>query len=288
MNETTIVIALAIVAFLQIATLYGLRERHPRQRRSSVVLDTCALIDGRVKELVTTGFIDAQLIIPQRVIDELQYLADHGDAHKRSRARFGLDVVQDIQAIATTDVIILHDNLDRSMETDTALIDIAHKQGAQLYTTDYNLNKVARIKGVNVLNVNELAHALRPLRLPGETIEVKIVQKGASNAQGVGYLEDGTMVVIENTSRRIGQKVIARVDRMLQTEAGKMVFAKLENSVSQPAPPEVQKQAKKKHNTSGNESVQSKQPPEKQPPQPAKQHRVHKKTKRRTLSSTDR
>ncbi|HEX6461664.1 MAG TPA: TRAM domain-containing protein [Candidatus Saccharimonadales bacterium] len=245
MNETTIIITLAVIALLQLATLFNLKERHPRQRRASVVLDTCALIDGRVKELVKTGFIDAQLIIPQRVIDELQYLADHGDAHKRSRARFGLDVVQDIQAIASSDVLILHDNLDRHMETDAALIDIANKQGAQLYTTDYNLNKVARIKGVSVLNVNELAHALRPLRLPGETIEVKIVQKGASNAQGVGYLEDGTMAVIENTSRRIGQKVTARVDRMLQTEAGKMVFAKLEGAKlathTQPAQHKAQK-----------------------------------------------
>lgn len=232
MSEPALFITLITLVLLQLATLYSLRHKHPKVRRASVVLDTCALIDGRVKELVQTGFIDVQLIIPQRVIDELQYLADHGDAHKRSRARFGLDVVQEIQTIAERDVLILHDKLGRTHETDAALIDIARKHGAQLYTTDYNLNKVARIKGVSVLNVNELAHALRPLRLPGETIEVKIIQKGESANQGVGYLEDGTMAVIDKASQRIGQKVVARVDRMLQTEAGKMVFAKIETSAN--------------------------------------------------------
>ncbi len=286
MNELSIIIVLIVIALLQLTTLYGLRDRHPKHRRVSVVLDTCALIDGRVKELVRTGFIDAQLIIPQRVIDELQYLADHGDAHKRSRARFGLDVVQEIQAVASTDVLILHDNLDRRLETDTALIDIAKKQGSQLYTTDYNLNKVARIKGVSVLNVNELAHALRPLRLPGETIEVKVVQKGASNAQGVGYLEDGTMAVIENTAHKIGQRVTARVDRMLQTEAGKMVFAKLEgNNIASTA------NSKTLSSKNINKSIDQQTIPQTklQPQKAAKDpRRAHKKPKKRAPSSVDR
>jgi uncharacterized protein YacL len=281
MNETTIVIIIGVVLLLlQTITLLNSRQRAPKQRRASVILDTCALIDGRVKELVQTGFIDARLIIPQRVIDELQYLADHGDAHKRSRARFGLDVVQDIQALASTDVLILHDNLGRNIETDTALIDIAHKHSAQLYTTDYNLNKVARIKGVSVLNVNELAHALRPLRLPGEVVEVKIIQKGASSAQGVGYLEDGTMVVIENTARRIGQKVTARVDRMLQTEAGKMMFAKLEsNDTTEPA--QKSKSKPPKPATTQPSHAHATEPPQ-------KSSHFNKKSKQRTLSSADR
>lgn len=231
--------ALLAVIILQVATLTVVYRRKPatmspvsqeNTAKTAIILDTCALIDGRIRDLLDAGFITQKLYIPQRVIEELQYLADNGDAHKRSRARFGLDVVQGLQDAANERVAVIEstkaDTAD--LEVDELLVQLALEHSASLYTTDYNLNKVARIRGVTVLNVNELAHAIRPVHLPGEQISVKIVQKGESASQGVGYLEDGTMTVVEGAAQRIGAHVTAEVERMLQTEAGKMVFARLE------------------------------------------------------------
>lgn len=198
----------------------------PGKNTDTIIVDTCALIDGRIQDLLSAGFITGQLYIPRRVIEELQYLADHGDAHKRSRARFGLDVVQRLQDTAKSQVAVLERGQDSEAEVDDLLISLTKTYQASLYTTDYNLNKVARIHDVSVLNVNELAQALRPIHLPGESVTVKIVQKGEGPAQGVGYLEDGTMTVVENAANRIGQQITGEVERMLQTEAGKMIFAR--------------------------------------------------------------
>lgn len=227
-------IVIAAVLALQAATIFKLRTTQrpdtPAAKgsaeQSSIVVDTCALIDGRIQDLVKAGFVTQRLYVARRVIEELQYLADHGDAHKRARARFGLDVVQSLQEAAPEQVTII-ENVQQDIPVDDALVKLALQYNAALYTTDYNLNKVARIHGVHVLNVNELAHALRPIHLPGEKVTVKIVQKGESHTQGVGYLEDGTMTVVEGASKRMGAHVTADVDRMLQTEAGKMVFATL-------------------------------------------------------------
>lgn len=232
---TELYILLIAVLLLQAGTLFFISKKQHgstnikqsvKKGSDTIIVDTCALIDGRIQDLLNAGFITGQLYIPRRVIEELQYLADYGDAHKRSRARYGLDVVQNLQEKSKQQVSVLEDNSDSSQEVDDVLIELAQKYEASLYTTDYNLNKVARIRDVQVLNVNELAHALRPIYLPGESVTVKIVQKGEGASQGVGYLEDGTMTVMENASGRIGQHVTGEVERMLQTEAGKMMFAR--------------------------------------------------------------
>lgn len=195
-------------------------------KNKMMVLDTCALIDGRIVELVKLGFVPDQLVVPEFVVHELQMLADGSDAHKRERARFGLDVVKELQDSDTVQVII-DDSIKSKQPTDDKLVALAKKLNTGLYTTDYNLNKVADIQGVKVLNVNELAQQLRPIALPGEKKAVKILQKGSNAKQGVGYLEDGTMVVVDDASGLINKIVEVEVTRIHQTMAGKMIFADL-------------------------------------------------------------
>lgn len=192
-----------------------------------VILDSCALIDGRIAEIVRTGFVHSELIIPQFILSELQLLADGNDSHKRERARYGLDIAHELQDSAPMKVIIDRTQFVGVDATDDKLVALAKKLGAQLYTTDYNLAKVAAVEGVQVLNVNELSHSLRPIALPGETLNIKIVQKGSNRDQGVGYLDDGTMIVIEGGARYVGREVPVNVTRMHQTVAGKMVFGQI-------------------------------------------------------------
>lgn len=199
----------------------------------TMILDTCALIDGRIIAIAKAGFVPEKLVIPQFVIAELQYLADTGDSQKRERARFGLDVIRDLQDMRRVTVLIAREQFKNIREVDDKLIALAKQYHAMLYTTDYNLNKVAAIEGVTVLNVNELAQALRPPRLPGERVEIKVTQVGQDKTQGVGYLEDGTMVVVEHASKLVGQRVRVEFSRILQTQAGKMMFAVL---VDRPQP----------------------------------------------------
>ncbi len=196
-------------------------------QQQALILDTCALIDGRIIAIVKAGFVPQNIIIPQFIVAELQFLADKGDSHKRERARYGLDVIRELQELRQSDVTIAREQFKQVKEVDDKLIALAKQfgAGAQLYTTDYNLNKVAQIEGVTVLNVNELAQALRPLWLPGERAEIKIIQVGQDNRQGVGYLEDGTMVVVEEGGNKVGQRILVECKRMLQTQAGKMMFA---------------------------------------------------------------
>jgi uncharacterized protein YacL len=195
-------------------------------KRHQIILDSCALIDGRIAEIVRTGFVNSELIVPQFILNELQLLADGNDSHKRERARYGLDIAHELQDSAPMKVVI-----DRTViaadTTDDKLVSLAKKLGAQLYTTDYNLAKVAAVEGVQVLNVNELSHSLRPITLPGETLSIKIIQKGSNRDQGVGYLDDGTMIVIEGGARYVGREVPVSVTRMHQTVAGKMVFGQI-------------------------------------------------------------
>jgi uncharacterized protein YacL len=190
-----------------------------------VILDTCALIDGRIVELTNNGFLASALVIPEFILSELQHLADGSDAHKRERARFGLEVVQQLQTNDALAVIVDTTDFPDIQHVDDKLVALAQKRQAPLYTTDYNLNKVADIKGVKVLNVNELAQQLRPLALPGEVKTIKIVQKGSNKNQGVGYLDDGTMVVVDGAVRSIGKTLEVEVTRIHQTVAGKMIFA---------------------------------------------------------------
>lgn len=198
--------------------------RKTRGKNKKLILDSCALIDGRIVELVSSGFIAGELIIPRFVLKELQLLADGSDSQKRERARFGLDVANNLQNLSGANVRLSSDDF-KVKTIDDKLILLAKKLSADLYTTDYNLNKVATVEGVKVLNINELALNMRPLILPGENKKVKIIQKGSGRNQGVGYLEDGTMVVVENANRLVGKTVEVQISRYHQTESGKMIFA---------------------------------------------------------------
>jgi len=193
----------------------------------ALILDSCSLIDGRIVDLAQAGFTPDKLIIPSFIIRELQMLADGNDSQKRERARFGLDIANQLKELARVQVVV-----DRTDYADVPLIDdklvrLARQSGAQLYTTDFNLGKVAEVEGVKVLNVNELAQKLKPNVLPGELMHVKVIQKGSGRGQGVGYAEDGTMIVVEQADRMIGRDLDVIVDRMHNTFAGKMIFAKI-------------------------------------------------------------
>ena len=227
-----------MIDFIELALLLGIAGYLYQERKGSplaktkshskkMVLDTCALIDGRILELARLGFVPETLIIPEFVIHELQMLADGSDTHKRDRARYGLDVVRELKDSKSCEVVIDETAIEGKHAVDDKLVALAKKLNAPLYTTDFNLNKVADIEGVRVLNVNELAQELRPVALPGERKEVKIVQKGSNAEQGVGYLDDGTMVVIDRAARYVGRTVSAEVTRIHQTASGKMLFADL-------------------------------------------------------------
>ncbi len=224
-NIYLILILLGIVYLI-----YKTNKSNPEPKISaesrSAVIDSCGLIDGRIIDLAKSGFITDKLIVPEVVLRELQLLADGKDSHKRERARYGLDVVKELQANKYSEVIIDR-TTKHGMKTDDILIEITKKLNAGLYTTDYNLSKLAEIEGIRVLNVNELAQQLRPIALPGEIVRVKIMQKGSGPGQGVGYLDDGTMVVIEGAVKLKGKLVKGEVAKVHQTVAGKMIFANL-------------------------------------------------------------
>lgn len=229
-------IALLVVILLLVWQQRNQKVQTANPKSRKMVLDTCALIDGRIVELVKLGFVPDQLVVAEFVVHELQMLADGSDAHKRERARFGLDVVRELQESDNVTVII-DDSIKSHQPTDDKLVMLAKKLKTGLYTTDYNLNKVADIQGVKVLNVNELAQQLRPTALPGERKAVKVLQKGSNAKQGVGYLEDGTMVVIDDAANQLNKLVEVEVTRVHQTMAGKMLFANLvKKQVRKPQP----------------------------------------------------
>ena len=203
--------------------------RHDRGDESRLV-DTSAIIDGRLLDLCRTHFIDGRLVIPRFVLKELQAVADSTDPIKRSRGRRGLEVLKQLQQLTTIDVKIHDEDLPGLPETDAKLVKLAQLLGTRIITNDYNLNKVAELQGVGVLNVNELAQALRPVVLPGETLDVKPIKEGKEHHQAVAYLDDGTMVVVENGRGFIGQTVRGLVTSVLQTAAGRMVFVRPEGA----------------------------------------------------------
>ena len=228
-----ILLLLFIAGFLVLQAKDGLHSMLGKSRK--IILDSCALIDGRIVELVKSGFIQDELIIPQFILNELQLLADGNDGHKRERARFGLDIAHELQDTAFNARVTIDRTVFQNIPAnDDKLIQLAKKLQAFLYTTDYNLSKVAAVEGVGVLNINELSQALRPIALPGETLQIKIVQKGSNANQGVGYLDDGTMIVVEGGTRHIGRVVNVTVTRMHQTVAGKMVFGHVHEENHQP------------------------------------------------------
>jgi uncharacterized protein YacL len=195
-----------------------------------MLLDTSVLIDGRINEIVATGFIDSQLIVPQFVIDELQLIADSGDRLKRNRGRRGLDVLQKLRTMPTADVA-MYDTSAREpnepLEVDQRLVQVATETHARVLTNDFNLIKVAQLRGVDVININDLAVALKPVALPGEKMTVRLIKPGDAPGQGVGYLEDGTMVVVEQSRQYLGDEVEFTVTNMVQNKQGKMIFGRL-------------------------------------------------------------
>jgi uncharacterized protein YacL len=190
------------------------------------LIDTSTIIDGRIAEVAATGFLEGDLIIPSFVLEELQSIADSGDGNKRARGRRGLDTVHSLQE-GGGHVTIIERDFPTVPDVDTKLIKLARELKASILTTDYNLDKVSQIQGVEVLNVNELAHTLKTVVLPGETLRVRVLREGKEEEQGVAYLDDGTMVVIEGAGNRVGDEVAVEVTSILQNPSGKMVFARL-------------------------------------------------------------
>ncbi len=192
-----------------------------------VLLDTSVIIDGRIADISHTGFIEGEMLVPRFVLNEIQHIADSSDALRRNRGRRGLDMLHRLQNESVTPVRVTDMDIEEVREVDDKLVLLAKQLHCPIVTNDYNLNRVAELQGVRVLNINELANAVKALLLPGESLVVKIVQKGKEISQGVGYLDDGTMVVIEDGESRINREVEVIVTKVLQTAAGRMLFARL-------------------------------------------------------------
>lgn len=190
-----------------------------------VLVDTSAIIDGRIGDIVATGFIPGILIVPRFVLAELQNIADSEDPIRRGRGRRGLEILNEMRLNDSLQLDIIEENPENIKEVDHKLVFLAKKYRANILTTDYNLNRVATIEGVKILNINELANSIRAVVLPGEVMKVQVVQTGKAKNQGVGYLADGTMIVVDKGDKLIGQEVECEVTRIFQTVAGKMIFA---------------------------------------------------------------
>jgi len=192
-----------------------------------ILLDTSVIIDGRIADICDTHFLPGRLILPRFVLKELQLISDSSDPLKRNRGRRGLDVLNRVKKNPNVQVKINEMDFPEFSTVDAKLVKMAQVINAKLFTNDYNLNKVAELQGVRVLNINELANALKPIVMPGENMQVKILKEGKEHDQGVAYLDDGTMVVVDNGRRRIGQTLMATITSVLQTQAGRMIFAKV-------------------------------------------------------------
>jgi len=194
---------------------------------SSHILDTSVIIDGRIVDVAKTGFLDGTMVVPRFVLTELQSIADSADTLKRNRGRRGLEVLNALQRLENVRLEITDQDFPEVMAVDGKLVELAKLTGMPLTTNDYNLNKVADLQGVKVLNINQLTNALKPVVLPGEEMMVRVIREGKEPRQGVGYLDDGTMIVIENGKAKIGEEVVAVATSVLQTPAGKMIFTEL-------------------------------------------------------------
>jgi uncharacterized protein YacL len=219
--------------WLEPSRLVGLFRAAGPERRYKI-LDTSVIIDGRIADICETGFIDGTLVVPQFVLKELQLVADSSDGLKRNRGRRGLDILQKIQKMGGIDVIVSDVDFPEIREVDLKLIELARTLPAKIVTNDFNLNKVAQLRGVEVLNVNELANSLKPVVLPGETMKVFILKEGKEYNQGVAYLDDGTMVVVDNARKLISKTIDIVVTSVLQTTAGKMIFGRYVDAASAP------------------------------------------------------
>ncbi len=280
MTTQTTDIILVILAIFQISTLLlVLLQFNPKSSSKKVgkkiVLDTSAVIDGRILSLSEAGFLNgAELISTNIILDELQYLADEGDSFKRARARHGLEVLNKLSSL--NQLSLTTRNLPKSeLEVDQQLLNLAKELSAQLFTADFNLSQRARIEGVEILSPNDLAESLKPQILPGETFTIKLIQKGDDRGQAVGYLPDGTMVVAENSQNKIGQNVELKSSKIIQTTAGRIVFAQTTSSA----------QSKERKSSLKKPQSQNPMPPRNQ--RPAKQNQPPKRqTKEDSLINT--
>ena len=203
----------------------------PRSENTKI-LDTSVIIDGRIADITETGFVEGTLLIPQFVLGELQHIADSSDSIKRTRGKRGLEILHRIQKQVDVDVRIVDTDYPGVKEVDAKLIELAKEVRGKIITNDSNLNKVAELQGIEVLNINELANSLKPVVLPGEDMNVKILKEGKESGQGVAYLDDGTMIVVDNGKRQMGKTVDVIVTSVLQTPAGRMIFARLKEETN--------------------------------------------------------
>ena len=206
-------------------SFFGLGQ--PKDSGDYRILDSSVIIDGRIADISDTGFLQGNLIVPRFVLDELQYIADSSDSMKRSRGRRGLDILNRMQRSVGVNIEISDQDFPKLKGVDAKLVALAKKINAKIVTNDFNLNKVAELQGIRILNVNELANALKPVVLPGETMTVKIIKEGKETGQGVAYLDDGTMIVVDNAQKHQGSNVEVLVTSVLQTTAGRMIFSEL-------------------------------------------------------------
>lgn len=212
------------LSFSPFGTQKGARQSDCR------ILDTSVIIDGRIADICETGFVEGTLITPRFVLDELQHIADSSDSLKRSRGRRGLDILNRMQKSVGVNIEVVDQDFPKIKGVDGKLIALAKKMGGKIITNDFNLNKVAELQGIKILNVNELANALKPVVLPGELMTVKVIKEGKEPGQGVAYLDDGTMVIVDNAVRHQGETVEVIVTSVLQTTAGRMIFSELKEA----------------------------------------------------------
>jgi len=215
---------------LNMASLFSKKstsDKEDNTQMRSLVLDTSVIIDGRIYDICKTGIIEGELVIPEFVLVELRHIADSSDDLKRGRGRRGLDIINMIQKDLGKDIKIVQKDYDDTTEVDSKLLKLAKEINAKIVTNDFNLNKVATVQGLPVININDLANAVKPIALPGEAMEVTIIKDGKERAQGIGYLDDGTMIVVEDGKGKVGQTLNVLVTSVLQTSAGRMIFAKI-------------------------------------------------------------
>ncbi len=230
MDSQLIVISLLVLIFLQTSwQTYALLKKRQQNSGQSIYIDSSVLMDGRIISIAKTGFFPGTLVIPRSVIGEMQFLADNGDTEKRERARRGLDTAKELQSLEMVNVEILQDGSRAEEGVDDRLLSLAKKYGGAVCTIDFNLNKVAQVEGVPVLNINELARELRMSYLPGDSMRLELTSRGSDSHQAVGHLADGTMVVVERAVGLVGTNVDIEVVRSIQTAAGRMMFAKLKS-----------------------------------------------------------
>lgn len=217
-------------SLINVVKIGGSKDKHALSKKNQgippKVLDTSVVIDGRIADIAQTGFIEGKLIVPTFVLEELRHIADSADDLKRARGRRGLDILNMMQTELKLEVEISETDFDDISEVDMKLLKLAQVLDGMVLTNDYNLNKVAQFQGVKVLNINELANAIKPLVIPGEEMKVTIVKEGKEHSQGIAYLDDGTMIVVEGAKKLIGQTLQVLVTSVLQTAAGRMIFAK--------------------------------------------------------------